>query len=47
MVIGTGNYAFGYNGKAAAAGKTISQVAQDLGWSSDVWDFSGNAPKLK
>ena len=36
-----------YHGKAAAAGATISQVAQSLGWSTEVWDFSGDVPKLK
>ena len=30
--------------KAAAAGKTLSQVAQELGWSAEVWDFSGDYP---
>ena len=29
-------------------GKTLSQLASTtLGWSSDVWDFSGDMPKLK
>ncbi len=36
-----------YHGKAAAAGATISQLAQSLGWSAEVWDFSGDIPKLK
>ena len=36
-----------YHGKAAAAGKTISQLAADLGWSTDVWDLSGDVPALK
>ena len=26
---------------------TISTQATTLGWSTDVWDFSGDAPKLK
>ena len=47
MVKGAGTYAYAYHGKAAAAGKTLSQVAKDLGWSTDVWDFSGDTPKLK
>ena len=38
------NYNFPYHGKAAAEGKTLSQVAQELGWSSEVWDFSGAYP---
>ena len=33
-----------YHGKAAAAGKTVSQIAQELGWSAEVWDFSGDYP---
>lgn len=47
MVKGAGTYAFAYHGKAAAAGKTLSQVAQEIGWSDEVWDFSGETPKLK
>ena len=47
MVGGAGTYAFAYHGKAAAAGKTVSQVAKDLGWSETVWDLSGEFPKLK
>ena len=47
MVTGPGNYAFGYHGKASAAGETLSQVAQRIGWSAEIWDFSGNTPKLK
>jgi len=38
------NYNFPYHGKAAAEGKTLSQVAQELGWSAEVWDFSGEYP---
>ena len=40
-------YNYPYHGKAAAAGATLSQVAQGLGWSADVWDFSGDVPVLK
>jgi len=36
-----------YNGKAAAAGATLSSVAQSLGWSASVWDFSADEPRLK
>jgi hypothetical protein len=38
---------FAYHGKVEA-GKTLSQLASTtLGWSSDVWDFSGDVPTLK
>jgi len=47
MTPGPGNYAFGYHGKASAAGETLSQVAQRIGWSAEIWDFSGTTPKLK
>ena len=47
MVKGAGTYAYAYHGKAAAAGKTLSQVAQEIGWSAEVWDFSADVPKLK
>ena len=47
MTIGSGTYAFGYHGKAAGATETLSQVAQRIGWSADIWDFSGDTPKLK
>ena len=36
-----------YHGKAAPAGATCSQVAKTLGWSEEVWDLSGEMPKLK
>jgi hypothetical protein len=39
-------YNFPYHGKAAASGRTLSQVAQSLGWNSQVWDFSGPLPQL-
>ena len=36
-----------YNGKCET-GKTLSQLASStLGWSSEVWDFSGDLPVLK
>lgn len=41
------NYNYPYHGKAAPAGKTLSQVAKSLGWSDKVWDFSGELPVLK
>lgn len=44
---GTGTYNFPYHGKAAAAGSSISSVAQSLNWSQAVWDFSGDVPALK
>ena len=47
LVWGTGTYSCGYHGKAAGATETLSQVAQRIGWSSEVWDFSGDTPKLK
>ena len=45
---GNDNYPqFAYHGKVEA-GKTLSQLASTtLGWSSDVWDFSGDEPTLK
>lgn len=36
-----------YHGKAAASGKTAAQVATDLGFSTTVWDLSGEVPVLK
>ena len=44
---GTGTYNYPYHGRAAAAGSTVSSVAQELGWSSSVWDFSAALPVLK
>ena len=36
-----------YHGKVEAE-KTLSQLASTtLGWSSDVWDFTGDLPTLK
>lgn len=36
-----------YYGVAAASGATVSSIAQTLGWSSDVWDFTDDLPTLK
>ena len=36
-----------YHGKAAAAGKTASAVAKELGWDETIWDLSGDVPALK
>lgn len=36
-----------YHGKAASADATVSSIAQTLGWSSDIWDFSTELPTLK
>ncbi len=47
MVKGEGQYAFAYHGKAAASGMTLSQLAQAIGWSTEIWDFSGDTPKIK
>ena len=41
------NYNYPYHGKAAPTGKTVSEIAKGLGWSSNVWDFSGELPVLK
>jgi hypothetical protein len=35
-----------YYGTAAASTATVSSIAQSLGWSGDVWDFSGALPQL-
>ena len=39
------NY-YPYHGKAAASGKTLSQVAKQIGWDETVWDLSGSVPVL-
>gem|GEM_PF-773162 len=36
-----------YHAKPAAAGKTAAQVAAEIGFSTTVWDLSGDAPMLK
>ena len=45
---GQDNYPqFAFHGKVES-GKTLSQLASTtLGWSSDIWDFSGETPALK
>ena len=35
-----------YHGKVAAAGKTASDVAKDIGWDETVWDLTGTVPEL-
>lgn len=47
MVPGSGAYNCAYNGKAADAGSSLTAVAQALGWSSEIWDFSGSIPGHK
>ena len=36
-----------YYGVAAASTDTVSSIAQSLGWSSDIWDFTGDLPVMK
>ena len=36
-----------YHAKPAASGKTAAQVAADIGFSTTVWDLSGDVPTLK
>ena len=36
-----------YYGVAAGAGATVSSLAQSLGWSSEIWDFSEDTPSLR
>lgn len=43
----TYTYIYPYHGKAADASATAPSLAQSLGWSADIWDFSGSEPKLK
>ena len=43
---GSSKYIAPYHGKAAPAGKTASQLAGDLGWSSSVWNLSASVPVL-
>lgn len=45
---GTGKtYQCPYHGTAAASGATVSSLAQTLGWSGSIWDFTGSLPTLK
>ena len=44
---GTANPNRAYQGKAAAADATISSVAKTLGWSTEIWDLSGDVPTFK
>jgi hypothetical protein len=37
----------GYNGEPAESGKTASEVAKKLEWDENIWDLSGDMPKLK
>ena len=41
------SYYYPYHGKAAPAGATLTQVAQTIGWSSAIWDFSGDVPTIR
>jgi len=41
------DYNYPYHGAAAPEGKTLSEVAKSLGWSTAIWDFSGDVPTLK
>lgn len=43
----SGTSYYPHHGKAAPAGSTVSSVAKSLGWPTDVWDLSGDLPKLK
>lgn len=43
----SGGHIYPYHGVAAAAGTTCSQVAKSLGWDENIWDLSGDLPKLK
>lgn len=47
QVDGAGTHSCSYHGKAAATDATISSVAKTLGWSTDVWDLTGDIPVLK
>lgn len=40
------HYLYPYHGKAAASGKTLSDVAKAIGWSTTAWNLSGSIPVL-
>ncbi|MBP5483999.1 MAG: hypothetical protein J6X99_07070 [Bacteroidales bacterium] len=40
-------YNYPYHGKAAPAGATLTQVAQTIGWSTAIWNFSGDIPTIR
>ena len=47
LVHGANTYDFAYHGKTAAATATVTSLAKSLGWSSSIWDFSGEYPVIK
>ncbi|MBQ7517692.1 MAG: hypothetical protein IJU13_04615 [Bacteroidales bacterium] len=44
---GSGKWFCPYHGKAAGSSATVSSLAQSLGWSSTIWNFSSAIPTLK
>ncbi len=40
-------YNYPYHGKVAESGKTLTQVAQALGWNAAIWDFSKDVPTIR
>ena len=47
QTVSTAKWFSPYHGKAAPADATVSSVAQSLGWSAEIWDFSADVPVLK
>lgn len=48
LTVGTAaKYCYPYHGKEAASGKTLTQVATDLGWDTSIWNLTGSEPILK
>ena len=47
QTVSTAKWFSPYHGKAAPANATVSSVAQSLGWSAEIWDFSADVPVLK
>lgn len=47
QTVSTAKWFSPYHGKAASADATVSSVAQSLGWSAEIWDFSADVPVLK